>query len=344
MSAHRQLETVFVDVAPWTRARIQAFSRRKGWKAELLPGPAEELPKATRREVQVLSLGLSHVTTQLLGECPKLRLVAVRATGVDGVDLVACEQRGITVCNVPHYGGPTVAELTFGLILSLTRHLPAAVEWMKTGGQPIESLLGHDLAGRTLGIIGTGAIGLHVARIGAALGMRVLAYDVAPQRQQAMDLGFTYADLDALLRRSDVVTVHVPLTPATHHLLSTDKLALMKPTAVLVNTARGGIVDSCALLAALNEGRLAGAALDVIEAEMAVTGDYPLCGEQGTAPVELRQAVAAYQLVRHPRTIVTPHIGSASHEAFQRILQVTFDNILAFAAGQPQNVITPAEG
>ena len=330
----------FAETQAWERAFMERRAGDAGWDCRFFEEAAEELRSEEQREAEVLSCFIrSKVTEGLLDECPQLRLVATRSAGFDHVDLAACRDRGVTVCNVPQYGENTVAEHTFGLILNLSRHICAASGRVRSGDLSIEGLLGFDLYGKTLGVIGAGRIGLHVIRIGRAMNMRVLAYEVQPYPLLAEVLGFEYADLDRVLRESDVVSVHVPLLASTRHLLNAERLALMKPTAILINTSRGAVVDSKALLVALSERRLAGAALDVVEGEEVITEDKVLLHEESVSVETLRLAVEAYQLIHHPRIIVTPHIGFYSEEALHRILQTTADNIAAFLSGTPQNVV-----
>jgi len=333
-------KAVFLEVKEWERGVIEQEAGSAGWKTGLYEGIAQQLPGPDRSEVEVLSCFIrSSLDAAFLDDCPRLRLIATRSTGVDHIDLGECGKRGITVSNVPQYGENTVAEHTFGLILSLSRNIYHAVDRAKRGDLSIEGLCGFDLYGKTLGVVGGGSIGLHVIRMGRAMNMRVLVYDVKPLRLLAEVLGFQYVELETLLRDADVVSIHVPLLPTTRHLLNADRLALMKPSAILVNTARGGVVDSKALLAALDEGRLAGAALDVLEGEEVITEDRVLLHDEGVSMDELRLAVEAYQLMHHPRVIVTPHIGFYSAEALRRILDTSLANIRAFLAGQPQNVV-----
>lgn len=331
---------VFAEARPWERALFDALPCDQGWDCSLIGSPASEMPQQQRGSVQVLSCFLrSRVTAEFLDTCPHLRLISTRSTGVDHIDLDACAARGVTVCNVPQYGENTVAEHTFGLILALSRNIWQAVDRMKRGDARIEGLLGFDLSGRTLGVIGAGRIGLHVIRIARAMNMRALAFDARPQPLIGEVMGFCYVDLETLLAESDVVSVHVPLLPATFHLLDAARLAMMKPSAVLVNTSRGGVVDSKALLEALNSGALAGAALDVLEAEDVISEDDVLLRDPEASVDTLRLAVEAYQLMHHPRVLVTAHIGFYSREALKRILDTTVDNIRGFLSGAPQNVV-----
>ncbi|GAB4566598.1 MAG: 2-hydroxyacid dehydrogenase [Anaerolineae bacterium] len=279
-----------------------------------------------------------HVSAETMERMPSLRLIATRSTGYDHIDLEAADRLGITVCNVPRYGENTVAEHTFALILALSRKVHQA--WVRTqrGDFSIEGLRGFDLHGKTLGVVGTGSIGLHVIRIARGFGMQILAYDVRPNDLLAEVLGYTYVSLDELLERSDIISLHVPLLPATHHLINRERLARVKRGAILINTARGGVVDTDALLWALDEGILAGAGLDVIEGEEVIGEEKQLLVARG-AEEKLRMAVRVHLLLQRENVVFTPHIAFNSREALERILETTAQNIRAFLAGRPQNVV-----
>ncbi len=333
-------KVAFVEIKPWERAFVEEQSIAWGCEPIFLEGTVADLPVADRADLTVLSCFIrSRVDKAMLDDCPNLKLISTRSTGVDHIDVAACNSRGITVCNVPQYGENTVAEHTLGLILALSRNLYPAVDRVKRGDLSIEGLVGFDLHGKTLGVVGAGRIGLHVIRMGRAMNMRVLAFDARPQGLLAEVLGFEYASLEDLLKQSDVVSLHVPLLPATRRMIDAEKFALMKPSAILVNTSRGAVVDSVALLEALNEGRIAGAALDVLEGEEVFNEDHVLLHSDKASVDDLRLAVEGYQLMHHPRCIVTGHIGFYSREALQRILLTTIDNIGAFVQGQPVNLV-----
>ena len=280
----------------------------------------------------------SHVNAALLADLPELRFVATRSTGCDHVDLAACRDRGIVVSNVPTYGENTVAEQTFGLILALARKIHQAYDRTVRGDFSLDGLRGFDLKGRTLGVIGTGNIGLHVIRIGRGFGMTVLANDVREQSLLADLLDFRYVSLEELLRQSDIVTLHVPYLPGTHHLINRERLGQMKPGSLLINTARGGVVDTSALLWALDTGLLAGAGLDVLESEELLSEERRLLSDD-LAAEQLRTAERSQALLRRDNVIFTPHVAFNSADALQRILETTVANVRAFLAGHPINLV-----
>jgi glycerate dehydrogenase len=257
-----------------------------------------------------------------LERLPGLACVSVLATGYDAVDAAAARERGILVCNVPAYSTASVAQHTLALLLELTSHVgvhAAAVragEWEQSEDFTFWKAPIRELAGEVLGIVGFGSIGQRVAVLARGLGMRVLA--TPSRRMPEAPEGVVYRELDALFREADVLSLHCPLTSDTRHLVCAERLSTMKPNALLINTARGGLVDEAALAAALANGVIAGAALDVLSEEPP-PHDHPL--------------------LRAPRCIITPHQAWTSRAARGRLLAVTVANVAAFRAGRPQNVV-----
>lgn len=319
----------------WERERLRDQLAAHTLVFEPQPLVPETADRA--REAEAVSVFIrSRVDRAVLDRLPRLRFLATRSTGFDHIDLAACSERGIQVSNVPHYGENTVAEHTFGLILALSRKILQANQRTRVGDFSLEGLEGTDLRGKLLGVIGAGSIGLHVIRIARAFGMHVVAYDIAPQPLIAEVLGFRYVSLIDLLGAAEVLSLHAPLTPETRHLMNRERFASLRRGVLFVNTARGALVDTEALLWALDEGIVAGAALDVLE------GEEQLAEEQSmfrTAESEsrLRQLVAGSRLLDRDDVIVTPHIAWFSREARQRILATTVENLQAFIMGQPRN-------
>jgi D-lactate dehydrogenase len=206
----------------------------------------------------------SKINKEILDRVPTLKFVSTRTTGFDHIDLAECAKMNIVVTNVPFYGENTVAEHTFALILSLSRNIHKSYVRTLQDNFSIDGLMGFDLQDKTIGIIGGGHIGLHVARMAKAFGMHVRVFDMNRQPFLAEVMGFSYVDMDTILRTADIITLHVPYNPHTHHLINRDSLSKMKKGAILINTARGGVVDTDALLEALETKHLAGAGLDVL--------------------------------------------------------------------------------
>jgi len=323
-----------------------AFFEVKDWEREYLterlPGDTTQfeagiLPSSHASFLALNALSVfiySHVSRQVLDGMPNLKLIATRSTGFDHIDLDACRSRGIAVCNVPSYGENTVAEHTMALLLMLARKVHQSVLQVRSGRVDLAELTGFDLQGKMIGVIGAGHIGLHVIRIARGFGMRVLAYDVHRDPFLADLLGFAYATMDALLAESDIVTLHCPLTEATHHLLGREQFSRMKRGSFLVNTARGGLLDTDALVEALETGQLGGAGLDVLEGEELIKEEKQLL-QQPVDVERLRMAVRNRVLLSRDDVVFTPHNAFNSHEALMRILEVTLTNLEAFRAGQP---------
>ncbi len=302
----------------------------------------EELPEEVRQSAEVLSVFVNYqVTKEVLEQLPNLVLIATRSVGFDHIDLPATAARNVVVARVPHYGMRTVAEFAFSLMFAISRKAYQAymdVQELSTIGA-LDVYEGFDLGGKTLGVIGTGAIGFNVCQIALGLGMKVLAYD-PHENEELVGKGVTYLSLEEMLPQVDIVTIHVPALPATHHLMNAERLALMKPTAYLINTARGEIVDTPALVTALKSGKLAGAGLDVLESEHDLRDEVALLADNETQAVEWRTIVADHALIDMPNVIVTPHIGFNTKEAKREITEITCTNIASFASGEPQNVVT----
>ncbi len=282
----------------------------------------------------------SKVDKLVLDHCPQIKLIATRSTGFDHIDLAECRTRGITVVNVPRYGENTVAEFTFALLLALARKIYPSIKRVKEEGRfCCEGLQGFDLKGKTIGVVGTGNIGVHVVKIAAGFDMKILVFDAHPQEQLVTNFGVKYCSLQELLRESDIITLHVPYLPATHHLINRENLKTVKKGAILINTARGGVVETEGLVWALQQGLLGGVALDVLEEEGCITSEIETLLERHPKEEQLRTILADHALMRMPNVIITPHNAFNSIEAIERIVGTTLDNIKSFVAGTPVNVV-----
>ena len=296
-------------------------------------------------DAEVISVFVSStVTREIIEQLPKLKLIACRSTGFNTIDLVAAADHGVTVVNVPTYGESTVAEYTFTLLLALLRKLPQSLGFLNREFQ-VSSLMGIDLREKTLGVIGTGHIGQHVIKIAKGFDMRVIAFDPFAKDELARELNFEYMALEDVLKASDVITLHAPLTPENRHLINAKHLALMKPSAVLINTARGELVDTEALAEALDTNRLAGAALDVLEGEqlfdmheeVALLRSHLLPNTVG------EQSVTLMALNKMPNVILTPHNAFNTEGAIGRINTATCQNIIRFWYDDIPNKVQTAQ-
>jgi hypothetical protein len=257
------------------------------------------------KDADIIAIGNVPFPREVLEKCENLKMLAVAFTGLDHVDLEYCMEKGITVKNCAGYATVAVAELTFGLILDVYRNILACDKAARLGGTK-DGLVGYELEGKTIGVVGTGAIGTRVIEISRAFGMDIIAYN----RTFGKVKGVAYVSLEEVLRRADIVSLHVPLTAETKGLIGKKELDMMKPSAILVNTARGPVVDSRALSEALKQGEIAGAAIDVFDTEPPLDGKDPL--------------------LTAPNTVVTPHVAFATKESMVKRAIIEFDNIASF--------------
>ena len=276
-----------------------------------------ELQKKHVKDANILVIGNMPLKGEVIRAAKNLKYIAVAFTGFDHVDLDACKEKGIQVSNAAGYATVNVAELVIGLMLALLRDIVPLNKAIRKGEKASD--LGQELGSKTVGIIGTGAIGAKLAELVLAFGCDVLAYG-RTEKEDLKKKGVKYLPLDDLLKQSDIVSIHFPLLESTKGLINKERLEMMKPTAFLINTARGPIVDNDALAEALKEGKIAGAGIDVFDMEPPIPEDYPL--------------------LNAPNIILTPHIGFFTKEAMIRRAHITFDeNIAKWLAGDQQNVV-----
>jgi len=348
-----------ISLAETQPAEADFFEKElKGHDLELCDVVGDASP-----DTEVLSIFInSKIDAQFLAEHPALRLIATRSTTYDHIDLRACALRRIAVCSVGgSYGDHTVPEHIFALILALCRKLRPAMEVVAGRSFSYEALRGIELNGKTLGVIGTGRIGRQVLRLAKAFGMETLGTDSHRDPEAAAALGFRYVSFSRMLQLADFVSINVPLTPSTYHLFNRETFAKCRPGMILINTARGPMIDSEALIEALDSGIIAGAGLDVLEDERVMRKKAahilteqilehlrdsfapvePLAGNL-TRISEVSSIMHNSTLMGHPNVIVTPHIAFNSHEAIARINRITIDNIAAFLRGEPRNLISLA--
>ncbi len=272
----------------------------------------------------------STLTSDLMAKFPNLKLVTTRSTGFDHIAKDFLRERGTALGYVPGYGDNTVAEFTFGLILSLSRRLYDAVHRIREAGDfSFEGLRGFDLKGRTLGVVGAGRIGCEVLRIAQGFEMNVVAYDAFPKPETAAACHFAYVSFEDLLARSDIITLHVPYSVSSHHLINSDNVSKIKRGAILINTSRGAVVETSALVQALRDGILSGAGLDVLEEEGLIRDEKELLSGQLDA-LKLRTVLGNHVLMDMPNVIVTPHMAFNTTEAIERILDTDIENIKTF--------------
>lgn len=266
------------------------------------------------KDADIVVLSNFKYPKEVMEHCPNLKYICVAFTGYDHVDMDYCRKNGIKVSNCAGYSTSAVADLVFGFVIDLYRNIIACDQRARTGGTK-DGLIGPELEGKKFGIIGAGAIGLRVANIAKAFGCEVYAFSRTKKEIE----GVTFVDLNTLLSTCDIVSVHVPQTDETKGMINKDKIALMKKDSILINTARGPIVDSQALAEALNQGKIAGAAADVFEMEPPIPEDHPLLHAQNC--------------------IVTPHIAFASVQAMYKRADIVADNLKGYLEGDPINLV-----
>tara|TARA_Y100000310_G_C20698749_1_gene827740 strand:+ start:6093 stop:7100 length:1008 start_codon:yes stop_codon:yes gene_type:complete len=307
-------------------------SKLKSDKLSITDKPLDEDTVSDFKDIEIASVFVgSKVSAKVISKLPKLKFIATRSTGFDHIDLKAAAKKRVKVANVPFYGENTVAEHAFSLLLNLSRNIHKS--YMKTLNDDYswDGLMGFDLKGKTLGVLGAGHIGMHIVRMARGFGMKVLAYDLYPNEFLADVLHFQYSDdLDYVLKNSDIVTLHMPSLPSTFHILNKKRIALMKRGAIIINTARGDLIDTNALYDALKSGKLGGAGLDVIEGEDMLKEDSDKLKKESRERLGLLHK--DHKIFHLPNVVFTPHIAFFSREALERIMQTTVDNINNFKA------------
>ncbi|MFW5703308.1 MAG: NAD(P)-dependent oxidoreductase [Patescibacteria group bacterium] len=330
------MKTVFFEVEEWEKPILtEAFP-----DCIMVHERLDESNVSQFEDVEIASCFIySKFNAAVLEKLPNLKMIATRSTGYDHIDTDVTKSREICVVNVPEYGSVTVAEHTFALIINLTRKIYQSVNQAKQLHFDHLNLRGIDLYGKTLGVIGLGKIGTHVVQIAKGFGMNVIVTNRSHHEDLAKKHGFSYVELDELLAQSDIVTLHLPYNEHTHHTINEENIMKMKKGSYLINTARGGLVETEAVVEALNEGILEGVGLDVLEGENDMTEEVEVLTHQFRKKDELKTLVLNHMLINHPNVLITPHNAFNSIEALMRIENTTIDNIKNYLKGTPSNCI-----
>ncbi len=282
----------------------------------------------------------SKIDAPVMAALPKLKLIATRTTGYDHIDIAEAGKRGITVSSVPSYGENTVAEFAMGLLLCISRKIFKSYDRIReTGSFSLDGLQGFDLKGKTIGVVGTGRIGRHLIKMARGFDMNVIAYDAFPNEASSAELGFRYVAFEELLSSSDVISLHVPDLPSTRHMINMENINHIKRGAILINTARGTIVETSALVKALNDGILGGAGIDVLEEEVPIRDEREFLLSGRTDDHNLKTILENHLLIDMENVIITPHNAFNTKEALERILGTTSENIVNFVAGAASNIV-----
>lgn len=337
------MKIVFCDVGEAEKSSLEGALGALLTEHEVVcvPTTLRETDDEILADAEVLSVFVhSEIDETALGRMPKLKLVTTRSTGFDHIDKQACERREVGVANVPNYGSATVAEYTFALLFALAKKIYYAIEQVREAGDMrADKLEGIELEGKTLAVIGTGKIGQKVIRIAKGLDMEVVAVDSFPNEELAAQLGFRYANLETALRAADVVSLHVPALPETEKLINRESLSWLKPSALLINTARGSLIDTEALVEALKVGKLSGAALDVLPEEDLMLDEATYLFNRQINTENFREVLANHVLIDLPNVLVTPHAAFNTREAKERIIKTTVMNISTYLEGKPTNIV-----
>jgi phosphoglycerate dehydrogenase-like enzyme len=296
--------------------RARALAQEAEWHFDRPSNEEETIARIKEADAIINIRSSVQFTRKVLSACTRLKVLSVWGTGVDHVNLPAAEELGITVSNTPGYGAPYVAEHALTLALAVSRQIVQNDQNIRRGGWTRGFI--NELYGKTMGVVGTGAIGQRMIQLGKGIGMEVIAWTLHPSPERAAQYGVEFVPLEELLQRADVVSLHLALSPETTKLIGAEQLARMKPTAILVNTARGAVVDEVALLEVLEQKKIAGAGLDVFEAE-------PL--------------PAGHSITKLDNVVLSPHAGGMAYNGTMRGLEMSVENLEAFAAGSPVYVV-----
>ncbi|MFA5113904.1 MAG: NAD(P)-dependent oxidoreductase [Candidatus Margulisiibacteriota bacterium] len=330
------MKAAFFDLEGWELPIINDACQGAGIeivKAEsglLTKGMLPEL-----KEIELISVSFSAVDKSVIDVLPKLKLISTRTTGFDQIDLPLAKQQGIAVINVPSYGENTVAEYAFALLLTLSRRLSVTFIRSMFGIFDQKAVRGNDMLGKTLGVIGTGRIGQRLIKMAAGFELNIICFDPYPNQGLIDKFAVKYVPLEELLKNSDLISIHAPYTKENHHLINADSLKLVKKGLLLVNTARGPIVDTTAVLQAVKDGVLGGVALDTFEGEQVWIKEENILAMETDAlpPAEaFKKALEGFFLQRFKNVVLTPHNAFNSHEAVRRIIDTALADMAAFAA------------
>ena len=332
------MKIAFFETEAWEKDYLA--KKLSDFQLEFFPEPLTKDTASQAKDADVISVFVSSVlTADVLDQLRNVRMIATRSTGFDHIDCVTCHDRKIVVCNVPHYGTHTVAEQTFALILGLSRKLILSVERTKSGDFDHRQLTGFDLFDKTIGIIGLGDIGSSVMKIAQGFGMHIVAFSHHPDEALARKLGISFLGFTELLAASDIVTLHVPYTKQNYHLINKKNIKKFKKGSLLINTARGALVETEAIVYGLEKGILAGVGLDVLEEEDAIKEERQLLNDQFLKQANMKTLYLDHVLMHRDNVIITPHNAFNSTEALHLILDITIANIRDFVQERPQNIV-----
>lgn len=330
------MNIAFFEIEDWEKEHLVKHFP----DAQYVVDPLTKENAASYKDADIVSTFIySKLTPDVIDMLPNLKFVSTQSTGFDHIDVAHAESKGIKVANVPEYGTRTVAEHTYALILALAKKLYQSMNQSKQFNFSHDKIRTINLNGRTLGIIGLGKIGREVVKIARGFNLKVLVYTRTHDDTFATDWGVTYVELDELLAQSDFISLHVPYNKHTHHIINSQNIGKCKEGSYIINTSRGGLIETSALIKALEDGVLAGAGLDVLEEEKNLSEELEILKTSLPDRVDFKTLTMDHLLIHHPKVVVTPHNAFNSHEALQNIMHTTIDNIKSFIDGHPQNLV-----
>jgi D-lactate dehydrogenase len=330
------MKYAFFDLEPWEKEYFQ--NEIKDNELVFFDGALDENTPGLDTFNVVITFIHTQFNKELLDKMPNLKFISTMSTGFDHIDTDECKNRNIIVSNVPTYGETIVAEHTFALLLAISRRIPESLERVKEGNFMPSGLTGFELRGKTIGVIGVGSIGSNVIRIARGFGMNAIVYKRTPDYALEKELGCKFVELPVLYQQSDIVSLHIPYSKETHHYVGEEQFNQMKDGVIIINTARGALIDSMALLKALESGKVKAAGLDVLEEEPLLEEEKDLLS-QSFDKDKLMTILEGHMLVNHPNVLVTPHNAFNSTEALHKIVETTHQNLTGFMNNMPLNVV-----
>ncbi|MEY2671641.1 MAG: hypothetical protein RL687_58 [Candidatus Parcubacteria bacterium] len=333
------MKTIFFEISAEDKTKYQNLLSGQDVEFYEEKLSTENIDKAASADILCVFIN-SEIKKDIIDALPNLKYIVTRSTGYDHIDGAYAKEKNIGVSNIPSYGSNTVAEFTFGLILNLSRKIFQASHQIKEGSHfELGKLKGFDLNGKTLGVVGTGRIGKNVIHMAKGFNMNILAYDLFPNAEYAAEQNIKYVTLDEVLSGSDIVTMHAPYTKENHHLINKENIMRMKKGAYIVNTARGELIDTEALLLGIQSGILSGVGLDVLEGERELKEEFHLKYSDEHNHIDYKTLLQNHVLINIPEVIITPHVAFYTEEAENEIINTTIENITSFQQGQIKNTI-----
>ena len=330
------MKITFSELENWEEEYI--LKKFKAHKISFIKSPINYRNINQVKDSNILAVFIySELNSKILSKFPKLKFIITMSTGFDHIDMDYCKKKRIKVSNIPYYGENTVAEHTIALILTLSRKINKSIEHTKNDNFSLKGLMGFDLRGKTLGVVGVGHIGRHVVNIAHGFGMNVVAYSKNRGKKLSKKLGLKFISFNDLLKRSHIITFHVPLNTETKHMINMSNISKIKKGAYIINTSRGGVIDTRALLYGLNNNILSGAGLDVLEGEENIKEEKSLLRNGNER--DWKTLLQNHLLLKDKNVIITPHCAFYTREALERILDAAIDDIRKFLGKKVRNRI-----